>query len=58
MTSLDSDDVYFILVDYAVADGEYDIKNMYLTDAKTMKSVMGAKSVRSSAFKQIILKED
>lgn len=56
--ALDSDDVYFILVDYAVADGEYDIKNMYLTDAKTMKSVMGAKSVRSSAFKQIILKED
>ena len=55
---LESDNVYFILVDYTVSNGKYNIENMYLTDGKTMKSVMGAKSVKSSAFKKIIIGEN
>ncbi len=56
--ALETDNVYFILVDYTVGNGKYNIENMYLTDGKTMKSVMGAKSVKSSAFKKIIVGEN
>lgn len=49
-------DVYFILVDYSISGGEINVNNVYFTDADTMKQVIGAKSVKSSAFKKVILK--
>lgn len=58
LDNLDNSNIYFILVDYSIANGKYEINNMYLVDGPTMKSVMGAKSVKSSAFKQIILPKD
>lgn len=50
------EDVYFILVDYSTSGGDISINNVYFTDADTMKQVIGAKSVKSSAFKKIVLK--
>lgn len=51
-----SEDIYFILVDYDISDGMFDIKDMYLIDGLQMKTIIGSKSVKAKSFKKLFNK--
>ena len=48
-----SDNVYFILIDYSIVDGAFDVNDMYLVDGSQMKSIIGSKTVKKSGFEKL-----